>query len=44
MQFDHFVKFLEMIQVFFIKTNSRIMSLTTKQTILIHNFNFDEKP
>jgi len=36
-----FIKFLEAEQRFFIKIDTRIMSITlTKKTILIHNFNF----
>jgi len=43
-QFDIFVKFFEMGQVFFIKIEIRIMSvILTKQTIIIYNFNSDEK-
>jgi len=38
------VKFLKAEQDFFTKINTRIMSIrTSKQTIIIHNFNFDEK-
>jgi len=39
-----FVKFLEAKQRIFIKIDTRIMSIIpTKETDLIHNFNFDEK-
>jgi len=40
-----FVKFFKVEQRFFIKIDTKIMSITpTKQTILIHNFNFVKKP
>jgi len=39
-----FFKFLETEQEFFIKIDTRIMSIIPiKHTIIIHNFNFDKK-
>ena len=39
-----YVKFLEAEQIFFIKIDSKFMSITPiKQTILIHNFNLNKK-